>query len=164
MQSPRYTSIKDLHDCTGTSHVKNHLVKHAENRLQMMRKNSPLIQSVVTEYQALRHIKENASPLDVLANQRQDWVAFPTNQKSEIVCRGSMQPRIKRSRGSNAVGDQIQLGIKCSWGSMADGGRRLEFGGQNLEVGVWRSEFGGRSLEVGAWRLEVGGRRSEVEL
>ena len=72
MQSPRYTSIKDLHDCTGTSLVKNHLVKHAENRLQMMRKNSPLIQSVVTEYQALRHIKENASPLDVLANQRQD--------------------------------------------------------------------------------------------
>ena len=47
---------------------------------------------------------------------------------------------------------------------MADGGRRLEFGGQNLEVGVWRSEFGGRSLEVGAWRLEVGGRTLNVKV
>ena len=35
-----------------------------------MRKNSPIIGKVIVEYQALQHIQENASPLDILANQR----------------------------------------------------------------------------------------------
>ena len=67
-QSPRYTSIKDLHDCTGSSSVKSHLIAQAERRLETMLKSSPLIQRVITDYQALRHIQENASPLGVLAN------------------------------------------------------------------------------------------------
>ena len=70
MQSPKFTSIKDLHDCTGSSLIKDHLISDARHRLQTMRKNSPLIQNVMTDYQTVRHIHENASPLDILANQR----------------------------------------------------------------------------------------------
>ena len=70
MKSPRYTSIHDLHDCTGTPLIKNYLISDAKHRLQIMRKNSPIIGKVIVEYQALQHIQENASPLDILANQR----------------------------------------------------------------------------------------------
>ena len=70
MKSPKYTSIHDLHDCTGTPLIKNYLISDAKHRLQIMRKNSPIIGKVIVEYQALQHIQENASPLDILANQR----------------------------------------------------------------------------------------------
>ena len=70
MQSPRYTLITDLHDCTGSQPIKTHLISDAKHRLQIMQNNSPLIHKVILEYHAHQHIPENASPLDVLGNQR----------------------------------------------------------------------------------------------
>ena len=70
MQIPKFTSIKDLHDCTGSTLIKDHLISHAKHRLNTMQKNSPLIQKVIIDHQALQHIPENASPLDIIANQR----------------------------------------------------------------------------------------------
>ena len=69
MKSPRYISTKDLHDCTGSSLIKSYLISEAKHRLQIMRKNSPIVSKVIAEHQSLQHIQENASPLDILANQ-----------------------------------------------------------------------------------------------
>ena len=69
MKSPRYISTKDLHDCTGSSLIKSYLISEAKHRLQIMRKNSPIVSKVIAEHQSLKHIQENASPLDILANQ-----------------------------------------------------------------------------------------------
>ena len=69
MKCPRYVATKDLHDCTGSVNIKNHLISDAKHRLQIMRKNSPIIGKVIAEHQTLRHIQENASPLDITANQ-----------------------------------------------------------------------------------------------
>ena len=69
MKCPRYVATKDLHDCTGSINIKSHLISDAKRRLQTMRKNSPIIGKVIEEYQALKHIQENPSPLDVIANQ-----------------------------------------------------------------------------------------------
>ena len=66
MKCPRYVSTKDLHDGTGSHPIKNHLISDAKHRLQIMRRNSPIVGKVIAEYQTLRHIKENASPLDIL--------------------------------------------------------------------------------------------------
>ena len=70
MNCPRYVSIKDLHDCTGSYPVKSHLIMDAKRRLSIMKKNSPIVGEVIVQHQALQHITENASPLDVLAHQR----------------------------------------------------------------------------------------------
>ena len=70
MKCPRYVMTKDLHDCTGSQNVKNHLISDAKRRLQVMRTNSPIVSKVIAEHQALQHIQENASTLDVISNQR----------------------------------------------------------------------------------------------
>ena len=57
MQSPRYTLITDLHDCTGSQPIKTHLISDAKHRLQIMQNNSPLIHKVILEYQAHQHIQ-----------------------------------------------------------------------------------------------------------
>ena len=49
--------------------VQSTLISDAKRRMQIMRKNSPIIGKVIEEYQALKHIQENPSPLDVIANQ-----------------------------------------------------------------------------------------------
>ena len=54
---------------TASVNIKNHLISDAKHRLQIMRKNSPIIGKVIAEHQTLRHIQENASPLDIIANQ-----------------------------------------------------------------------------------------------
>ena len=66
MKSPRYMAIKDLHDCTGLQPIKKHLITHARKRLDTMRRNSPILQYVIEEYQSVKHIHENASPLDII--------------------------------------------------------------------------------------------------
>ena len=68
MNCPRYTSINDLHDGTGIHNIKNHLISNAKYRLKIMRQNSPIIGKVIQEHQTLRHIQENASPLDIMSN------------------------------------------------------------------------------------------------
>ena len=70
MNCPRYVPVKDLHDGTGTHVIKSHLISDAKHRLQVMRKNSPIIGKVLSQHQALSHIRENASPLDIINNQR----------------------------------------------------------------------------------------------
>ena len=69
MKSPRSLHRKDLHDCTGTHIIKNHLISNAKHRLEVMRNNSPIVGKVINEYLAIKHIQENASPLDILMNQ-----------------------------------------------------------------------------------------------
>ena len=66
--SPKYISIKDLHDCTGFIPIKDHLTSFARNRLETMRKNSPILESSIERFQQVRHIRKNRSPLDVLYN------------------------------------------------------------------------------------------------
>ena len=70
MNSPRYVSIKDLHDCTGFPLIKNHLIAFARLRLESMRKNSSILEISIQRYQQVRHIHANKSPLDVLFNNR----------------------------------------------------------------------------------------------
>ena len=66
MKSPRYMPKKDLHDCTGTHYIKNHLIANAKLRLEVMKRNSPIVGKVIAEYQSVQHIQENSSPLDIL--------------------------------------------------------------------------------------------------
>ena len=68
-KSPQYMSIKDLHDCTGEKPIKQHLITHAQNRLAAMRRNSPIIHAVLDEYEKVKHIHENLSPLDAMKSQ-----------------------------------------------------------------------------------------------
>ena len=66
MKSPRYMAIKDLHDCTGSLPMRQHLICHARKRLETMKRTSPILHNVIQEYQNVRHIHENASPLDII--------------------------------------------------------------------------------------------------
>ena len=68
--SPQYTSLYDLHDITGSLQIKKHLILNAKHRIQVMRQNSPIVSDVIQEHNTLRHIQENASPLDILADHR----------------------------------------------------------------------------------------------
>ena len=66
-KSPQYISIKDLHDCTGSLHIRNHLILHARRRLHTMKQNSPIIHEVMKYYEKVKHIKTNPSTLDVIS-------------------------------------------------------------------------------------------------
>ena len=65
-KSLQYMSIKDLHDCTGTLKIRNHLISHARIRLHTMKRNSPIIHEVMQDYKNVKHIQMNQSTLDVL--------------------------------------------------------------------------------------------------
>ena len=65
-RSPRYISIKDLHDCTGFYPVKEHLIKFASQRFHTMRQNSPILNKSIERYEQVRNIQTNKSPLDIL--------------------------------------------------------------------------------------------------
>ena len=64
--SPRNTAVKDLHDCTGTHLIKVHLKADAKKRLEIMKKNSPIIGNILEQYETVKRIHENASTLDIL--------------------------------------------------------------------------------------------------
>ena len=68
LKIPSYVSIKDLHDCTGVPPILDHLVSFAKQRLQSMKKTSPLVNPVIEEYNSVSNITENASVLDVILN------------------------------------------------------------------------------------------------
>ena len=68
LSCPRYISISDLHDCTGFQPIKAHLISFAKHRLEVMRKNSSIIEKSVCQWRIVRHIHANKSPLDVLYN------------------------------------------------------------------------------------------------
>ena len=67
LNTPSYVTIKDLHDCSGLPMIKSHLTDYARNRISSMKRNSPIIGSVIQEYDVVKHIRENASALDVIA-------------------------------------------------------------------------------------------------
>ena len=69
MNCPRYVSLKDLHDCTGTPFIKSNLIADAKHRLQVMKTNSPIVGNVIDQYLAIRHIQENTSPLYIIYNR-----------------------------------------------------------------------------------------------
>ena len=66
LQTPAYISIKDLHDCSGLPLVKDHLIEHARKRIKDMERLSPILEPTIAKYQQIKHIKENASTLDVI--------------------------------------------------------------------------------------------------
>ena len=53
------------------SMISEDLITNAKQRLQLMRKNSPLIGRTIGEYNHVRHVVENASALDAIANHQQ---------------------------------------------------------------------------------------------
>ena len=66
LRTPAYVSIKDLHDCSGIPLIKDHLIQHAKKRIKDMERLSPILGPTIATYQLLKHIKENASTLDVI--------------------------------------------------------------------------------------------------
>ena len=69
LQTPGYVSVKDLHDCSGLPLIKDHLIQHARKRIKDMERLSPILGKSITKYQQIRHIKENASCLDIIDYQ-----------------------------------------------------------------------------------------------
>ena len=61
-----YVSIHDLHDCSGVSLIKKHLIDFAQKRLTLMKRLSPIIAPTIEEHKQVKHIKENTSALDIL--------------------------------------------------------------------------------------------------
>ena len=66
--SSRYTSITDLHDCTGFVPIKAHLTSFAKQRLDKMRRSSTILENPIAEYERVKNVQTNQSPLDVLNN------------------------------------------------------------------------------------------------
>ncbi len=66
LRLPAYISIKDLHDCSGFSPIKVHLISHAKRRLKALLNTSPLLHQTISEFKQVRHIIQNASVLDIL--------------------------------------------------------------------------------------------------
>ena len=66
MKSPKYITIHDLHDCTGFVTIKDHLVSYAKQRVKTMRKNSNILEKSIEQYNRVKHILENQSPMDVI--------------------------------------------------------------------------------------------------
>ena len=70
LKTPQFVSIKDLHDLSAIPCVKDHLISFAQRQLENMKSHSPLIEATINDYEKVRHIKENASILDVLQKNR----------------------------------------------------------------------------------------------
>ena len=68
LKCPAYISIKDLHDYSGLPLIKDHLIKFAKGRLNAIRKASPLVEKTIQNYEEVKHIRQNASVLDVLTS------------------------------------------------------------------------------------------------
>ena len=66
-RTPAYVAIDDLHDCCGLTHIKDYLKESAKKKLNLMKRTSPLIHDIFTEFDQVKHITENASILDALA-------------------------------------------------------------------------------------------------
>ena len=66
-RTPAYVAIDDLHDCCGLTHIKDYLKESAKKKLNLMKRTSPLIHDIFTEFALVKHISRNASILDALA-------------------------------------------------------------------------------------------------
>ena len=66
LRSPRYVSIKDLHDCSGFRPIKDHLISFAKQRFETMHKNSTILENSIQRHSQVKHIQTNKSPLDIL--------------------------------------------------------------------------------------------------
>ena len=68
LKTPAYVSVKDLHDLAGISQIKDHLTYFARKQLENIKTRSPIVNATLLEYEAVKHIRENASILDVLGS------------------------------------------------------------------------------------------------
>ena len=66
LKLPRYVAINDLHDCSGIMPIIDHLISFARGRFKSMQSSSPLIADTLDSFNRVRHIRENASCLDVI--------------------------------------------------------------------------------------------------
>ena len=55
-------------NCTGFLPLKDHVVSFANNRLDLIQKNSPLEAKPINPYSLVRHMNTNQLPLDVIYN------------------------------------------------------------------------------------------------
>ena len=51
---------------SGLPLIKDHLIEHARKRIKDMERLSPILKTTIDKYQQIKHIKENASTLDVI--------------------------------------------------------------------------------------------------
>ena len=68
MKSPAYTSVTDLHDCTGLPRIKQHLIDFVKMRVESMKRSSPIIWESINAFKNVQHISENSSVLDVIGH------------------------------------------------------------------------------------------------
>ena len=66
LKTPSYVATKDLHDLSGIPQIKEHLIGFARNQLEKLQARSPIVNATIQEYETVKHVKENASVLDVL--------------------------------------------------------------------------------------------------
>ena len=62
---PSYVPTKILHDASGISMIKDHLLEIAKNRIRNLKRN-PLVKNTIDNHEAVKNIIENQSPLDVI--------------------------------------------------------------------------------------------------
>ena len=67
LKTPAYIAINDLHDASGLTPIKLHLVEFGSKRLKSLVNTSPIMEKSITEYYRVQHILANSSPLDVLS-------------------------------------------------------------------------------------------------
>ena len=66
---PAYISKFDLHDGSGVKPVLSHLVSFGLARLKALQKTSPLVNDSIKQFDQVRHITTNKSPLDAFGWQ-----------------------------------------------------------------------------------------------
>ena len=66
LKTPSYVATRDLHDLAGIPQIKEHLTQFARKQLEKTTARSPIVNTTLLEYEEVKHIKENASILDVL--------------------------------------------------------------------------------------------------
>ena len=66
LKTPAYVATKDLHDASGLVPIKSHLIEIGSKRINSFIKNSPIVGKSIQDYNRVKHIKENASPLDII--------------------------------------------------------------------------------------------------
>ena len=66
LKTPKYVATPDLHDISGLTPIKQHLIEFGSKRLKSLVKSSPIMGETIAQWNQVKHIEENASPLDVL--------------------------------------------------------------------------------------------------
>ena len=67
LNTPTYVAINDLHDASGLTPIKKHLIEFGKKRLKSLVSTSPIMEKSIKEYHRVQRILENTSPLDILS-------------------------------------------------------------------------------------------------